>query len=271
MSSAPPIALSIAGSDPSGGAGIQADLKTFAALGTYGAAVITALTAQNTREVRAVHVAPAEFVAQQIDACFEDLDVAATKVGMLANDEIVRAVAARLAAHRARNVVIDPVMVSKSGARLLGERGIAALRAELVPLADVLTPNVPEAATLLEVGDVEVLREPEEACRRLLALGARSVVLKAGHAGGDHSDDWFLDAAGLERLDARRTVTHNTHGTGCTFSAAITARLARGESRRVAVEDAKAFVTRAIESSKDWTIGRGHGPLDHMHALESRD
>ena len=261
------IALTIAGSDSSGGAGIQADLKTFSALGVYGAAVITALTAQNTREVRGVHAVPAEFVAQQIDAVFDDLDIRAIKLGMLGSAETVILIGQRLRAHGARNVVLDPVMVSKSGAKLLASDAIDALKRELVPLATVITPNLPEAAVLLGVSEKEVAAEPERSCRDLSKLGARAVVLKGGHAGGDASDDLLWDGRELQRFRARRTVTENTHGTGCTFSSAIAAFLARGSTLAEAVGGAKSYVTAAIEAARDWHIGVGHGPVHHFHAL----
>jgi hydroxymethylpyrimidine/phosphomethylpyrimidine kinase len=263
----PPIALSIAGSDPSGGAGIQGDLKTFSALGVYGTAVIAALTAQNTREVRAVHAPPAEFVAHQIDCVFEDLPVAATKVGMLGRREVVETVAARLRAHSARNVVVDPVMVSKSGAKLLADDAVEALRAELVPLAALLTPNLPEAAVLLGTSEGEVLVRPEDACRRLLTLGCRAVLLKGGHAGGGYSEDLYWDGERFVRLSARRAITENTHGTGCTLSSAIAAGLARGLTPVEATQRAKRYVTEALDAAKEWRLGGGHGPLDHFYEL----
>lgn len=262
----PPVALSIAGSDPCGGAGIQADLKTFSALGVYGAAVVASLTAQNTREVRALHSPPAEFVGQQIDCVLEDLDVGATKVGMLGRREIVSVTAARLRAHSARNVVLDPVMVSKSGARLLAEDAVEALRSELVPLASVLTPNLPEAAVLLACSEGEVLVAPEAACRRLLSLGCRAVLLKGGHAGGGFSEDLYFDGTTFVRLSARRTITDNTHGTGCTLSSAIAAFLASGLNPIEAAQRAKRYVTEALDAGKDWKLGGGHGPLHHFHA-----
>lgn len=269
MSPTPKIALTIAGSDPSGGAGIQADLKTFSALRVYGAAAITSLTAQNTREVRAIHDAPPEFVAQELDTVLEDLAVDATKIGMLSSSALIRVVAARLRHHRARNVVVDPVMVAKSGAKLLADEAVAALRNELVPLAQVLTPNLPEAAVLLSMSEREVLADREGACRKLHALGARSVVLKGGHAGGDRSDDLFYDGARFTLLSAERTESRNTHGTGCTFSAAIAAYLALGHDPVSAVTSAKTYVSRAIRGSAHWTLGHGHGPVDHFHALWS--
>jgi hydroxymethylpyrimidine/phosphomethylpyrimidine kinase len=265
MSDTPKIALTIAGSDPSGGAGIQADLLTFAAFGVYGASVIASLTAQNTRDVTAIHDPPLEFLAAQIDAVLSDLDVAATKLGMLSSARAIELVAERLAGHGAKNVVLDPVMVSKGGARLLDPGAVEALRAKLVPHCDVLTPNLPEAAVLLGMSEGDVLTAPQEVGRRLLDLGARCVVLKGGHAGGSFSDDLVFEAGGeVTRLSARRTTSNNTHGTGCTFSAAVAAGLAKGRSRADAIATAKRYIGAAIEGSREWKIGRGHGPVDHF-------
>src|SRR5687767_897359 len=263
----PPVALSIAGSDPSGGAGIQADLKTFSALGVYGAAAITALTAQDTRGVSAVRDLPPDFVAMQVERVLDDLDVRAVKVGMLSRAAVVSAVAECLEERRSPNVVLDRVMISKSGAALLAPEAVEALRSRLIPLAALLTPNLPEAAVLLALTARELERDPAEACRALLALGARAVVLKGGHAGGEHSDDLYFDGTEIVRLAARRIDTRNTHGTGCTFSAAIAAMLARGESPLEACRAAKRYVTAAIEAARDWHLGHGHGPVHHFHAL----
>ncbi|HUR29451.1 MAG TPA: bifunctional hydroxymethylpyrimidine kinase/phosphomethylpyrimidine kinase [Planctomycetota bacterium] len=260
----PPIAVTIAGSDSSGGAGIQADLKTFAALRVYGASVITALTAQNTQGVRAIHDVPADFVRAQIDAVFEDLAPRATKIGMLSRAETIRAVADGLRAHAAKRIVLDPVMTAKNGARLLEPAALAALKEELIGMAAVLTPNLPEAAVLLGIDVSEVARAPESACEKLLALGAQSVVLKGGHAGGSHSEDLFFDGKQWERLPAKRILTSNTHGTGCTFASAIAAALAHKLSPLEAAREAKAYITSAIEAGSHWRIGKGHGPVDHF-------
>lgn len=265
-SSTPRVALTIAGSDPSGGAGIQADLKTFAALGVHGAAVLAALTAQNTHEVRGVHAVPPSFIAAQIEAVFDDLEVAATKVGMLGGAAAIGAVAERLRARAARNIVLDPVMVSKSGARLLEPDAIGVLTSALVPLARVLTPNLPEAAVLLACDEASVLGNPRRACEGLLALGCSAVVLKGGHSGGSASNDLFFDGAEFSTLEAQRVETANTHGTGCTFSAAIAAELARGATPLAAVRSAKSYVDRAIRAAAAWRIGHGHGPVHHFHA-----
>jgi hydroxymethylpyrimidine/phosphomethylpyrimidine kinase len=263
----PPVALSIAGSDPSGGAGIQADLKTFSALEVYGAAAIAALTAQDTRGVSAVRDVPPDFVAEQVERVLDDLDVRAVKVGMLSRAAVVEAVAERLEERRARNIVVDPVMVSKSGAALLLPEAVEVLRARLAPLALVLTPNLPEAAVLLAVHPAEIERDPAEACRQLLRIGSRAVVLKGGHAGGERSDDLYFDGGEIVRLPAHRVETRNTHGTGCTYSAAIAAFLARGEEPLEACRAAKRYVSAAIEAASKWQLGHGHGPVHHFHAL----
>ncbi|MFN0151682.1 MAG: bifunctional hydroxymethylpyrimidine kinase/phosphomethylpyrimidine kinase [bacterium] len=263
----PPIALTIAGSDSSGGAGIQADLKTFSALGVYGASVITALTAQNTRTVAAIHDPPAAFIAAQIDAVFADLRVAAVKIGMLSRCEAIVVVAERLVAHGAKNIVLDPVMVAKGGARLLEENAVAALREHLVERALVVTPNIPEAAVLIGESVENVMRDPEAACTRIATLGARAVVLKGGHGVGPSSDDLLYDGRAFTRFSAPRNATRNTHGTGCTFSSAIAAHLALGMNLEEAVRGAKAYVSAAIAAGAVLEIGGGHGPVHHFHAL----
>lgn len=259
------IALTVAGSDSSGGAGIQADLKTFSALGIYGASVLTALTAQNTRGVQAIHPVPADFVAGQIDSVFDDLAVGAVKTGMLGGPDVIRAVAAGLARHRARPVVVDPVMIASTGARLLPPDAVEALRADLLPLADLLTPNLPETAALLD----EPVAEDEEQvlgqARRLLALGPKAVLVKGGHGTGPESVDLLLDATGAHRFAAPRIATRNTHGTGCTLAAAITARLAAGATLRASVADAKAYLTASLAAADRLAVGSGRGPVHHFH------
>lgn len=267
-----PIALSIAGSDPSGGAGIQADLKTFSALRVYGAAAITALTAQNTRGVRAVHGLPADFVRAQIDAVLADLDVQAIKLGMLGGADIVAAVAAALAEGAERvPVILDPVLTAKSGARLLAEDALLALRSQLLPRATLLTPNLPEAAVLLDSVEEEVASAPARTCAKLRELGAAAVLLKGGHGQGPQSIDYFFDGSGLVELPAPRLQTKNTHGTGCTLSAAIAAGVARGLPLLEAVRAAKDYVHQAIAAAADGGFsvgsGEGHGPVHHFHAL----
>src|SRR4051812_43773936 len=235
MSSMTPIAVTIAGSDPSGGAGIQADLKTFSALGVYGASVITALTAQNTRGVQGIHDVPPAFVALQIDSVFSDLAAGAVKIGMLSRPEVIEAVAAGLARHGAQNVVLDPVMVATSGDRLLAPEAIEALRRLLIPASLLITPNLPEAAAILD----EPVAEGEGAMRaqgeRILGLGAGAVLIKGGHGGGPESVDVLVERSGAIRLPAARVATRNTHGTGCTLSSAVAAGLAKGASLADAV------------------------------------
>jgi hydroxymethylpyrimidine/phosphomethylpyrimidine kinase len=260
------IAVTIAGSDSSGGAGIQADLKTFAALGVYGASVITALTAQNTQGVRAIHDVPPDFIRAQIDAVFSDLDIGAVKIGMLSQAATIEAVAEGLAAHRAKNIVLDPVMVATSGDRLLAPEAVEALRKLLIPRALVVTPNLPEAAALTGASVARNEREMEVQARELLALGARNVLIKGGHGSGDQSLDLLIGQGEVVRLSARRIATSNLHGTGCTLSSAIAAGLAKELDLRAAAQDAKEYVTAAIAAADKLKIGHGHGPLHHFHA-----
>lgn len=261
-----PIAVTIAGSDSGGGAGIQADLKTFAALGVYGASVIAALTAQNTRGVTAIHDVPPDFIAAQIDAVFSDLDVRAVKIGMLSNAAAIKAVAAGLDRHRAKNIVLDPVMVAASGDRLLAEDAIEALRSELIPRALVATPNLPEAAALTGASLAHTEREMEAQARQILAFGARHVLIKGGHGEGPESNDLLIGQSGISRYSAKRIATQNTHGTGCTLSSAIAAGLARGLDLVDAVDEAKKYVTAAIAAAGQLQVGHGHGPLNHFYA-----
>jgi hydroxymethylpyrimidine/phosphomethylpyrimidine kinase len=265
------IAVTVAGSDSSGGAGIQADLKTFSALGVYGASVITALTAQNTRGVAAIHDVPADFIAAQIDAVFGDLAVDAVKIGMLSNVPAIAAVSAGLARHRQRAVVLDPVMVATSGDRLLRADAVDALRKMLIPAALVITPNLPEAAALL---DGEIARDEagmRTQAERLLALGCRAVLIKGGHGRGAESVDLLVEATKVTRLAAPRIATANTHGTGCTLSSAIAAGLAKGLALDAAAHEAKTYLTAAIAAADRLRIGCGqegsHGPVHHFHAF----
>ena len=258
--------MTIAGSDSGGGAGIQADLKTFQALGVYGASTLTAVTAQNTVAVTAVHEIPTDVIAAQIDAVVSDIGVDAAKTGMLSSAEIISTVADRVRHWRIEKLVVDPVMVAKSGDRLLREDAVQALINELLPLAYVLTPNVPEAEVL--VG--HALRTEEdfrEAARQVVAMGPRSVLMKGGHREGD-ATDLFFDGQEFMVLEAERFDTPNTHGTGCTLSAAIAAGLAKGEPLQAAVREAKRYVTEAIRRSEP--LGAGHGPVAHDWVL-SRD
>jgi hydroxymethylpyrimidine/phosphomethylpyrimidine kinase len=259
-----PVALTIAGSDSSAGAGIQADLKTFAALGVYGASVVTALTAQNTKGVFAIHDVPPDFIAGQMDAVFSDLDISAVKIGMLANAAVIEAVAAGLDRHRARNVVLDPVMVASTGADLLRADAMDALR-KLIGRVGVFTPNLFEAAALLEATMARDEVEMRVQAEKLRALGAEAVLIKGGHAGGKESIDLLVDANGCERFAAPRIATKNTHGTGCTLSSAIAAGLAKGLPLQDAVREAKAYVTAAIAAADRLDVGSGHGPLHHFH------
>ena len=261
------IAVTVAGSDSSGGAGIQADLKTFAALGVYGASVITALTAQNTQGVRAIHDVPADFVAAQIDAVFSDLEVSAVKIGMLSQAAIIETVAKGLGRHRAQNIVLDPVMVATSGDRLLAADAVEALRQVLIPRALVVTPNLPEAAALTGASVARNEQEMEIQARELLALGARNVLIKGGHGSGDESVDLLVGEGDVLRLSARRVDTKHTHGTGCTLSSAIAAGLAKGLDLKAAAREAKAYVTAAIAGADTLHVGHGHGPLHHFHEI----
>ena len=256
-----PRALTIAGSDSGGGAGIQADLKTFAAFGVYGASAVTAITAQNTLGVQAIHEVPADVVAAQVDAVLSDIGADAVKTGMLVSTVIIEAVADRLRAHDVSRLVVDPVMVAKSGDRLLRDDAVVALRESLLPLAEVVTPNTDEAGVLagIEVVDQDSARE---AARRIHALGPRYVIVKGGHLDGPTSDDLLFDGQRFEVLSGRRIATRHTHGTGCTFSAAIAAELAAGRSPLEAARAARAFVQGAIEHAEP--IGAGHGPLNHL-------
>lgn len=262
-----PIALTIAGSDSSGGAGIQADLKSFAACGVYGASVLTALTAQNTQGVSAVHPVPPDFVTAQIDAVFADLDVKAVKIGMVAQTDVIAAIVAGLDRYAPAHIVVDPVMVATSGDSLLQPDAVAALRADLIPRAHLITPNLPEAAALLG----ETVAADEDAAagqgRRLLALGSRAVLIKGGHGAGPESVDYLVTADRTVRLAAPRIATTNTHGTGCSLSSAIAAHLAKDDDLEAAVRAGKAFVSAAIAASDRLKVGRGSGPIHHFHAF----
>ncbi|MFC3995363.1 bifunctional hydroxymethylpyrimidine kinase/phosphomethylpyrimidine kinase [Nocardiopsis sediminis] len=259
--------LSIAGSDPSGGAGVQADLKTFSALGGYGMTVITALTAQSTAGVTGVLEVPAEFVTRQLDTLLADARVDAVKIGMLATPGVIGAVAKAIDAHRLPHVVLDPVMVATSGDRLLAAEAIEVVRAELLPRADLVTPNLPEAAALLgedAAGDLDAMRAQAD---RLLGLGARRVLLKGGHLAGDTSSDVLVEAgADPQVFTAERVATRNTHGTGCTLSSAIAALRPQRPGFGAAVRDAKAYLTAALRHADTLDAGHGSGPVHHFHA-----
>jgi len=261
------IALTIAGSDSSGGAGIQADLKTFAALGVYGASAITALTAQNTQGVDDIMVVPPEFVLAQMRAVACDLAVGAIKIGMLGTRGIIEAVAEGLDAFPGVLVVLDPVMVATSGDPLLDEDAFDLLRTKLVPRADVITPNLREAAALLGEPDESREQWMEGRAERLHELGARAVLLTGGESTAEMALDIFVTDEGVQRLEAPRVLTENTHGTGCTLSSAIAAELAKGETLDKAVKIAKLYVTAAIIAADEIEVGKGRGPVHHFHAL----
>ncbi len=256
--------LTIAGSDSSGGAGIQADLKTFAALGVFGTSAITALTAQNTTGVSAVFDVTAHFVEQQIDAVVSDIPPDAVKTGMLASAEIVEAVAAKIQEHGLPHVVVDPVMLAKGGARLLAEDAVHSLRAKLLPLAEVLTPNIPEAEELLGT-PLEADEDIRRAVVDIQAMGPRAVVLKGGHRPGDRVVDVLYDGAQLYEFSGARVQTKSTHGTGCTLASAIAANLALGRNIPDAVRHAREYVQGAIECAPG--LGLGHGPIHHFWKL----
>lgn len=262
-----PIALTIAGTDPTGGAGIQADTKAFAALGVYGASVVTALVAQNTTGVQAIHDVPAPFVRAELESVFSDLAVAAVKIGMLSQPAVIEVVAAALDAHAARTVVLDPVMVAASGDPLIADEAVAVLRAALFPRATLITPNLMEAARLLDrpvaADEAQMLAQGEA----LLGFGPAAVLVKGGHATGAESADVLVGRDAPPRwFRAPRQATKNTHGTGCTLSAAIAAGLAKGRPLPEAVAAAKDYLTAALAAADGLTIGRGRGPVHHFHA-----
>lgn len=255
--------LSIAGSDPSGGAGIQADLKSIAANGAYGMAVLTALTAQNTQGVTGVHRVPPEFVADQIRAVFDDVRVDAVKIGMILDAGIAAAVAEMLEG-KETVIILDPVMIAKGGAALLQDDAVAVLRDRLLPLATVLTPNLPEAAALLGLEVAQTREEMAEQGAALRGLGAQHVLMKGGHGSGAESSDCLVSEGGTDWFEAARIDTKNTHGTGCSLSAALAAQMGQGRSAREAVTRAKVFITDAIKGADTLTVGSGHGPVHHF-------
>jgi len=263
-------ALTIAGSDSGGGAGIQADLKTFSALGCFGMSAITALTAQNTVAVTAIHEVPSYVVAEQIDAVIDDIGVDAVKIGMLSSPEIIETVADRLIAHNVLRIVLDPVMVAKSGDKLLRDESIDALKTKLIPIAAVITPNMPEAEVLTgrTLGTNEDL---EEACGSLAQLGSAAVLIKGGHSAAESSDDCLYiqgeNGPQVHWLADTRIDSPNTHGTGCTLSSAIAAHLAKGYGVVDAVRSAKTYISEAIAAGAEYRIGNGHGPVHHFYNL----
>lgn len=259
-------ALTIAGSDSGAGAGIQADLKTFAAMEVYGTSVITAITAQNTVGVTRILELDPDLVAAQIDAVIDDIGADALKTGMLANSAIIDTVAVKVRHHRLHNLVVDPVMVAKSGDLLLRADAIEALRSLLIPLATVVTPNLPEAEQLTGIQG-EKTKDIREAAKRILAMGAKTVVIKGGHRKGP-AIDLFYDGRRFRELSAPRVRSSNTHGTGCTFSAAVAARLARGDAVEQAVDRAKRYITQAIR--RGYGVGSGHSPVHHFYRFWKR-
>jgi hydroxymethylpyrimidine/phosphomethylpyrimidine kinase len=261
-------ALTIAGSDSGGGAGIQADLKTFSACGVFGTSVITAITAQNTHSVTAIHPVPSDVITAQIEAVLSDIRISAIKVGMLGDASTIETVASALKANVYDGpLVVDPVMVSKSGDRLLKAEAIHALQSVLIPQATLITPNLPEAAELLGVPEPNSEQAMQAMLPMLLELGSQWVLLKGGHLSGDSSVDLLSDGRTTLRFPTQRIPTKNTHGTGCTLSSAIASGLAKGLDMPDAVSQAKAFVTEAIKAADQLQVGQGHGPLHHFHAF----
>ncbi len=265
-----PVAVTIAGSDSGGGAGIQADIKTFSALGVYAASVITALTAQNTCEVAGVAEVAPQFVRLQMQTVAKDMHIHSVKIGMLANKRIISEVAKELRRTNWKNIVLDPVLLSQGGAKLLAGDAISSLIGEIFPLSCIVTPNIPESAALLGIRPEEVISNIPEAAASLRKLGAPAVLIKGGHSSGVTSDDWLLDGSSsigspIRKFSAPRQDTTHTHGSGCTLSSAICAYLARGHSLPAAVEHSKKYVTGAITAGKDLKIGKGNGPLHHFY------
>ncbi|UCG50673.1 MAG: bifunctional hydroxymethylpyrimidine kinase/phosphomethylpyrimidine kinase [Candidatus Latescibacterota bacterium] len=260
--------LTIAGSDSGGGAGIQADLKTFHAHGVFGTSVLTAVTAQNTVAVTGAFELPLDVIAAQMDAVFDDFDISAAKTGMLSSAAIVETVADALSQRRFENLVVDPVMISKSGFKLLKDDAIASLKKRLLPLALVVTPNIHEAQLLADL-EIDSADKMKRAAEQISRYGPRNVLIKGGHADFDQATDVLFDGAEFHVFKAKFIDTTNLHGTGCTYSAAITARIALGEPPIRAIENAKTYITRAIEHSL--AIGKGHGPTNHFYFLKSDD
>jgi hydroxymethylpyrimidine/phosphomethylpyrimidine kinase len=257
--------LTIAGSDSGGGAGIQADLKTFSAIGCYGMSVITALTAQNTRGVNGIHAIPPAFAVQQIEAVFSDMGADAVKIGMLYSAELIEAVAAALTKHSARKIVLDPVMVAQSGDKLLQDDAIEAIKTHLMPLADVVTPNIPEASVLCG-RPLKQWSDIESAAETLAQHGSRSILIKGGHGDQNKSTDLLFLAREnrFVSLTADRIATNNNHGTGCTLSSAIAGYMAKGNDIEDAIQKAKTFMNQAIAAGAAYKLGHGHGPVHHF-------
>lgn len=259
-------ALTIAGTDPSGGAGIQADLKTFSALGAYGCSVITALVAQNTRGVQSVYRITPEFVVAQLDSVLSDVRIDTTKIGMLAEADIVEAVAERLQRYQVKNVVLDTVMLAKSGDPLLSPSAVGTIRTRLLPQVSIITPNLPEAAVLLDTPHARNEQEMLEQGRALLQLGCEAVLMKGGHLSDAESPDWLFTREGEQRFTAPRILTKNTHGTGCTLSAALAALRPRHHDWAGTVQEAKTWLSAALAQADTLEVGEGIGPVHHFHA-----
>ncbi|GAB2577896.1 bifunctional hydroxymethylpyrimidine kinase/phosphomethylpyrimidine kinase [Nitrincola alkalisediminis] len=263
-----PIALTIAGSDSGGGAGIQADLKTFSALGVYGSSVITAITAQNTCEVRSIHSVPIDIIEDQIRCVLEDLSIAAIKIGMMGDEATITAIAQCLSNTTQIPIVLDPVMVSKTGKMLLASDATQALMHQLIPQTTLITPNLPEAAVLCQKSEAQSLDDMYTTLDQLMGLGSQAVLLKGGHlASSDRCFDLLGTPSGIHRFESTRIKTQNTHGTGCSMASAITANLAKGFPLEQAVESAKNWLTQAIEQANRLNVGRGFGPVHHFHNL----
>lgn len=265
-----PIVLTIAGSDSGGGAGIQADIKAISATGAYACSVITALTAQNTQGVSGVLPIDAGFVEQQLDAVFSDLNIQAVKIGMLADSQIIRMIAKKLLQYRPEHIVLDPVMVATSGDPLIEEDAITTLRSELLPLATLITPNIPEAAKLIEQAGPHDPKQLHDFFTQLRSLNTSAILVKGGHFFDSiQSDDYLLYAENkIDVLTAQRVNTNNTHGTGCTLSSAIASFLAQGYALPLAIKHAKAYITQALEHADEISIGSGHGPVNHFYMIE---
>jgi hydroxymethylpyrimidine/phosphomethylpyrimidine kinase len=263
--------LTIAGSDSSGGAGIQADLKTISAIGCYGMSAITALTAQNTLGVTGIHPVPPDFIEAQIEAVLTDIGADAVKIGMLFSDTIIAAVARQLKKHAAKNIVLDPVMLAQSGDALLQNEAVSAIKTSLMPLAKVVTPNLPEAAVLLGKAPDAPL-DVREAAETLARYGSKNILIKGGHMTGNTCTDllYVSDSGEFIELTEKRVHTQNNHGTGCTLSSAIAAYLARGDDIETAVRNAKQYIHEAIQAGAAYQIGGGHGPVDHFYKFRDR-
>ena len=266
-----PIVLTIAGSDSGGGAGIQADIKAISATGSFACTAITAITAQNTQCVSAIFPVPLEHVENQLDAVFSDLNVVAVKVGMLADSDIINTVVKKLKQYRPQFLVVDPVMVTTSGDLLLARSAIETLKKELLPMADLITPNLPEAAALIDTAIPTNEQEMKSMIDGLRDIGARAVLLKGGYLQQDeNSNDLFILNNSVEQLTAKRIATNNTHGTGCTLSSAIASYLAQGNELSIAVQLGKAYITQALMHADTLSIGKGHGPVHHFYHQNSK-